>query len=272
MSTNQELRHALDRQLRGAVHLRLPAGAWEERDGPVRRYLGMGPGGLVLYSDLGGLAGEELDRLIRRQQDRFTALGQGFEWKTYAHDQPPDLPSRLRALGFVPEATENVAIGLVAEQALAPISLPEGVTLRAATSLADLHRLAQLLTMVFGEPREFLAEVFWAEMEANPADVVVLLVEAQGEVVGGARVELCPGTEFATLWSGATHPAWRGRGLYKAMVRHRARLAQARGLRYLEVDALEASRVILERLGFRTVTTTTPYNWTPPAPVREREA
>jgi hypothetical protein len=39
-----------------------------------------------------------------------------------------------------------------------------------------------------------------------------------------------------------------------------------RGVRYLEVDASDDSAPILRRLGFRAVTTTTPYVWMPPAP------
>ena len=35
------------------------------------------------------------------------------------------------------------------------------------------------------------------------------------------------------------------------------------GFRYLETDASDDSRPILERLGFRAVTTTTPYVWSP---------
>jgi hypothetical protein len=34
-------------------------------------------------------------------------------------------------------------------------------------------------------------------------------------------------------------------------------------LRYIEVDASDDSRPILERLGFDAVTTTTPYVWSP---------
>jgi hypothetical protein len=41
----------------------------------------------------------------------------------------------------------------------------------------------------------------------------------------------------------------------------------ARGVRYLQVDASDDSAPILRRLGFRAVTTTTPYIWTPPASV-----
>jgi hypothetical protein len=47
-------------------------------------------------------------------------------------------------------------------------------------------------------------------------------------------------------------------------VRRRAQLAAERARRYLEVDASADSRPILERLGFRAVTHTRPYVWSPP--------
>jgi GNAT superfamily N-acetyltransferase len=56
-----------------------------------------------------------------------------------------------------------------------------------------------------------------------------------------------------------TLPEYRGRGLYRATVARRAELAREAGYRWLYVDALPTSRPILERLGFVTLTTTTPY-------------
>ena len=101
---------------------------------------------------------------------------------------------------------------------------------------------------------------------ASDADgLAIVVAEAAGEVVCAGWVRFERGTEFATLWGGATLPAWRGRGIYRATVAHRANLAATRGFRYLEVDASDASRPILERLGFTAVTTTTPYVWSPPA-------
>ena len=43
----------------------------------------------------------------------------------------------------------------------------------------------------------------------------------------------------------------------------RARLAVERGYRYLQVDASDNSRPILERLGFVALTETVPYVFTP---------
>jgi GNAT superfamily N-acetyltransferase len=62
-----------------------------------------------------------------------------------------------------------------------------------------------------------------------------------------------------TLWGGGTLPGWRGRGVFRALVAHRAALASARGFRYLQVDASPASRPIFRRLGFVELATTTPF-------------
>jgi GNAT superfamily N-acetyltransferase len=56
---------------------------------------------------------------------------------------------------------------------------------------------------------------------------------------------------------------WRGRGIYRALVAHRARIAAGRGIRYLQVDASSQSRPILRRLGFVPLSTTTPYVYQP---------
>ncbi len=93
--------------------------------------------------------------------------------------------------------------------------------------------------------------------------MVVLVAEVGGEVVSTAWLVLKPGTEFAGLWGGSTLAEWRGKGIYRALVARRADLAAARGVRYLQVDASDDSRPILQRLGFAAVTTTTPYVWAP---------
>ncbi|BAS07046.1 acetyltransferase [Arthrobacter sp. Hiyo4] len=94
---------------------------------------------------------------------------------------------------------------------------------------------------------------------------MVFLAEASGEVVSAAWLEINPDTDFAGLWGGSTLPAWRGRGIYKALVFARAQVAATRGVKYLQVDASADSEPILPRLGFRAITTTTPFVWTPAA-------
>jgi GNAT superfamily N-acetyltransferase len=92
----------------------------------------------------------------------------------------------------------------------------------------------------------------------------MLVAEAGDTVVSAGWVRYTPKTQFASLWGGATLEAWRHRGVYRALVAARARLALERGFHYLQVDASDNSRPILEGLGFVPLTITVPYVFTPP--------
>ncbi|WP_306371148.1 GNAT family N-acetyltransferase [Nocardiopsis sp. CC223A] len=240
----------------------LPAGVTAEHDGPLVRLVG-GHRGFVAAPADPGVRGADLDRLIARQRDRFAGLGRAVEWKTHGHDLPADLTDRLRAAGFEPEEEETVLIAPAADIAAEPV-LPDGVVLRRVTGRADLERVAALQTRVWGADRSWQADDLAAQLAADPGGTVVLVAEAGEEVVCTARLEARPEEGHAGLWGGSTLPGWRGRGIYRATVAERARLAVALGVRYLQVDASPDSAPVLRRLGFTAVTTTTPYVWTPP--------
>jgi ribosomal protein S18 acetylase RimI-like enzyme len=254
---------AYDAQLRAHVPDPLPAGAAVERDGPLLRFVGLDEGGFVTYVDVSGLAGDELDALIARQRDYFAARGEQVEWKLHGHDQPADLPDRLRAAGFEPADQETVVVGPVAPLASTMPVLAEGVRLREVSARADLDRIAGLQEAAWGGSGAWLADALEKEIAADPQAVTVLVAEAGDELVSAGWVRYVAGTGFATLWGGSTLPQWRRRGIYKALVIHRARLAAQRGYTYLEVDASDESRPILQRLGFIPITTTTPYIFKP---------
>jgi hypothetical protein len=258
-----ELLAAYDRQLRTHVSDRLPRGVKVERDGPLVRFFGLGDRGFVVYRDLGGLENADLDELIARQVHAFAERGERFEWKLHGHDRPTDLPQRLRAARFVPEDEETVVIAPVTDIA-GRQQLPESVSLREATGRRDLDRIAALEETIWGDDHGWLAEGLEAERDADPDALAIVVAEASGAIVCAGWVRFERGTDFATLWGGATLPAWRGRGIYRATVAYRANLAAQGGFRFIEVDASSDSRPILERLGFTAVTTTTPYVWSPP--------
>jgi GNAT superfamily N-acetyltransferase len=257
------LRDAYDAQLRAHVSDRLPRGVTVERDGPLVRFLGLGGRGFVTYRELGGVKGGELDELIARQVRVFAGRGERFEWKLHGHDRPADLAQRLGAAGFVPEDEETVVIAPVTEIA-GPPRLPDGVSLRDVSDRGDLDRIAAFEETVWGDDHGWLAEALESERDADPDALAIVVAEAGESVVCAAWVRFERGTDFATLWGGATLPEWRRRGIYRATVAHRANLAAERGFRFVEVDASSDSRPILERLGFTAVTTTTPYVWSPP--------
>jgi hypothetical protein len=252
---------AYDTQLRARVPEPAPAGTTYESDGPVVRSYGAARG-FIDYRDLGGLRGAELDAFIARQRDFFAARGEAVEWKTRGHDEPADLPDRLHAAGFVPEERETVMIGVAADLAADPL-LPPEVTLRQVSATADLDRIAAMETRIWSKDMSGIVRWLSAILESEPDGVEIFAVEAAGEVVCAAWTRYVAGTDFVMLWGGSTVPEQRGRGLYRAAVAHRARRAVERGFRYLEVDASDDSRPILQRLGCTAVTTTTPYVWTP---------
>ncbi|MFJ5922590.1 GNAT family N-acetyltransferase [Kitasatospora sp. NPDC092948] len=256
---------AYDEHLRGLGAAR--DGEIQEADGPLLRKHGGFRGFLTSRTADLGLRGAELDDLIARQRDFFAARGESVEWKTRGHDLPVDLPERLTAAGFVAEEQETVLIGLAAELAT-PTPAPEGITLRRVTARTDMRRIAALQQEVWGEDWSFLIDDLTENAAADPEGFLVVVAEtdtATPEVVSAAWLTRSPGTEFAGLWGGSTLAAWRGRGIYRSLVAHRARWALEHGIRYLQVDASPDSAPILRRLGMHAVTTTTPYVWTPPA-------
>jgi len=260
-----DLRARYDAQLRTVVPDPLPEGLHVERDGPLLRFTGYGSGGGVAYRDLAAIEGAELDELIARQVRVFAERGEEFEWKLHGHDEPADLPERLLAQGFVPEDLETVVIAPVADVAGEAIP-PEGVSLREVSARADLERISAMEDAIWHDGRAgWLADSLETERAADPDAMTIVVAESADQIVCAGWVRFVSGTDFATLWGGGTLPAWRRRGIYHALVAYRANLAAARGFRFLQVDASSESRPILERMGFVSVTTTTPYIWTPPA-------
>jgi GNAT superfamily N-acetyltransferase len=266
----QTLLAAYDANLRARVPDPVPPGVTVERDGPLIRIIGLDPGGFLTYQTLGGLDGAELDDLIARQRALFAERRQPVEWKLHGHDQPADLGERLRAAGFQPEATETVVVGPAAALAATMPVLPAGVRLREVTNRPDLDAIARMEEAVWNDDRSWLADGLEKELDADPQSLTVVVAEAEEPpgsgattVVSAGWVRYVAGTGFATLWGGSTLQPWRRRGIYRALVTHRARLAAARGYTLLQVDASDDSRPILERLGFLALTTTTPYVWRP---------
>ncbi|MEU0990038.1 GNAT family N-acetyltransferase [Streptomyces sp. NPDC005953] len=225
-----------------------------ERIGAVVRQTGAA-------SDWNGVLWSSLDRAtadaaIAEQVRHFTALGHDVEWTLYGHDEPDDLGERLRTAGFVPEPAETVMVAGV-DDLCHGSEMPEGVTLVDITTARDVTLLTEVHRAAFGTDPGALHARLLRQLDLDTVLMTVAVVD--GQPVSAARLEVSPGTGFAGLWGGGTLPDWRGRGIYRALVAHRAAAAARRGARFLRVDASEQSRPILLRLGFTALTSTTPY-------------
>ncbi|MEU5401832.1 GNAT family N-acetyltransferase [Streptomyces sp. NPDC005963] len=248
-----------DRQLRVEARPDAP-GAVVERVGAVVRQTGAaGDWNGVLWSDL---APGTADAAIADQVRHFAGLRRDFEWTLYGHDEPGDLGERLRTAGFVPEPSETVMVAVLDDLARAVVAespTPEGITLVDVTTAEEVTLVTEVHRAAFGtDPGTLRARLL---RQLGLETVLMTVAMAGDQPVSAARVEFSPGTGFAGLWGGGTLPEWRGRGIYRALVAHRATAAAQRGARFLRVDATDQSRPILARIGFTPLTTTTPYVW-----------
>lgn len=254
-----DLLDVYDTQLRGEVEVACAAAL--VRIGPL--LCAVKPwGGFVTYQHLEGVDGATLDRLISEVIEYFRDQTQvtSFEWKSRGHDAPADLADHLLAHGLLPDPVETVMMG-EAEALIVEVPLPPRVRVRRADTAEDradlLSGACDLQAEVFGRATPLAAMT--ARLDAGNAQLWVAEIDRQ--VICAGRLEIVPGTSCAGLWGGATHPDWRGQGVYRALVAARARSARDHGVVYLHSDCTAMSRPILGRAGLVEVTTTTPFNW-----------
>lgn len=172
--------------------------------------------------------------------------------------EPADLPGRLVAAGLAAEPAETLMVAEIADLDVA-VPPPVGVELRPVVDERGIEAFARLHVEVFGGDHSAVGETLLASLSQELPAHLAVIAWSEGAAVGAGRVEFQPGTDFASIWGGGTLPEWRGRGVFRSVVAHRAALASARGFRYLQVDASPDSRPILRRLGFVELATTTPF-------------
>ena len=213
------------------------------------------------------LTPENADAVIAEQVAFFQSLAveaaagdRAIEWKVYGHDLPPDLGARLAAAGFEPDEPETLVVfdlrtQLRGEPDTRSTGL-QGVEIRLVGDDAGFADFIAAGAAAFGRDVNEQMRRIGRELKARLADPALALyvAYADGRAVASARAEFAPGRSFAGLWGGGTLPAYRGRGIYRALVKARAEEARRRGYRFLRVDARETSRPILERLGFIPLT------------------
>ncbi|TMF84613.1 MAG: hypothetical protein E6I08_15495 [Chloroflexi bacterium] len=191
---------------------------------------------------------ERVPELLAEARAFFAAHGLPYAWILDPGVEPPDLEDLLVAQGlrFLEELTAMV---LPAEVELdAPA---EGITFRDGLRDFDSFRLAaEIQAAAFGGGIPPGLEVRWAELEPGQNRHLVIACAGGAPAAAGWAWVTPQGTQ---LNGGASLPEFRGRGLYRATVWERRRLARAGGSPGLTVQAADSSRPILERLGFRAV-------------------
>ena len=252
----EALRAAFDEQMRRNPEPE-PDGRVEHDDWVTRSMSARDGWNGVTWCDLRGV---DADAVIAEQVSRFAQQARPWEWKHYSYDEPQDLPDRLLAAGFTREPAESLLVAEIADLGL-DVPPPPGVELREVVDAAGVEAVVSVHDEVFGGDHSALGRNLLAGLALEPSTAAAVVAVAADVPIAAGRVELPPGTDFASLWGGGTVAAWRGRGTFRSLVAHRAAIASARGYRYLQVDAMPASRPILQRLGFVELATTTPFTY-----------
>lgn len=213
--------------------------------------------GTIIYSQLNE---STVEQTIQEQITWFTAHGQDFEWKAYDYDRPADLVSRLAAHGFDIEESESI---MVLDLAQAPAALLQPVThrIQQLTAPEELGAVRAIEEAVWGEDFSGLIDFLGYALRHHPTQMNVYVAYAGDIPCSVAWIYYPAGSRFASLWGGSTLEAYRGQGLYTALLAVRVQAARNHHVEFLTVDASAMSRPILEKFGFVKIAESYPCKW-----------
>jgi GNAT superfamily N-acetyltransferase len=226
-------------------------GVRHERNGSVVRSVGLW--NVVLSWRL---SESEVEAAIAEQAALARSAGTTLEWKVYEHDGPAGIGAALERAGFVADPRETFMVFDLGRDVPDEPGREE-LEIRQIVDAAGVDDFIAVADAAFGNDNRAKAEVYVRSL--GDSALTLFVVYRDGTPVSSGRLQMPPGRSFASMWGGGTVPGQRGRGMYRALVAHRAREARRRGYRYLTVDAAETSRPILERLGFAPLTGITGY-------------
>ena len=205
-------------------------------------------GGGLNEVSLAQLRDDEADAVIDATIAHYRALGCKFVWRIGPDSTPDDLGARLARRGLV----HGVAQGMARSTEMAPPALrvdevdAKSVDLYTQTMaagwsvdpapLAVANRIAIDPTALPG--RRATMHLFLAWCDDEPAATAASVVFERS----------------VYLLGGVTRDAFRGRGVYRALVAARLAHARARGVELaISLARAQTSAPILERLGFATL-------------------
>jgi GNAT superfamily N-acetyltransferase len=193
------------------------------------------------------LSDDEADGVIDATIAEYTRLGLEFRWFVGPDSGPADLAERLARRGLVRHELSGMARQVdmfdappadrsIAVEHVDAISEPEFSRVTALGWKMDESSLGAYYRNVLRQPAR---------------GHHLFLVRLAGEPAGSASY--VANADSAYLMGGVVLPAFRGRGLYRALVAERLRHATSRGISLATCQAGRMSAPILDRLGFETV-------------------
>ena len=198
----------------------------------------------------------DAERVIDETLAQYRAHGCKFMWRV-GPDSSPHLCARLAARGLA----HAVSSGMARSTEMAVEIDPRITIERVHATNVD----AYTRTMAAGwdmDPGPMAAANELVVRLPEPAKLVLFLARWDGEPAATAGAAMFARSIY--LLGGVTLAAFRGRGLYKALVAARLAFARERGVPLATSHARsDTSAPILERLGFETFCHYDNYNFTP---------
>jgi hypothetical protein len=253
---NHDLLTLYDTQLR--IEIEYP-GVRKEAFPQLVRFIKPAPGmNFIAYSRLDE---SNLATVIQEQIAYFVPLTQPFSWHVYDHDSPPDLTRQLLAHGFAPDDDPDAVMVFEVQDASPALLQPVTLDVRRIAQRDQLDDVIRVETQVWGGDFGWLKQRLGDHLEI-PDYLSVYVTYVDGQPACSSWVYFHPHSQFASLFGGATLPAYRKRGLYTAALAVRVQEAMRRGYRWLSTGASSMSQPILAQNGFRLLTHAYAYEWT----------
>lgn len=227
-----------------------PLGPLDERIESERYTLCMAAGRTWNTVQRQRFAAEEVDEVLEEVRALLRARGRGrTQWEVGSSAEPAGLVELLLERGLVHDRDPYV-VALVLRQA--PPPAPAGIVARRVESFEEYVAANEVQWRAFDSPEDEVAEARALLPERwREAATIMHAAWLDGRLV-------CAGTCAPTphgllLYGGATLPAARGRGAYRALLRARWDEAVTRGTPVLITQGGRMSRPILEGAGFERV-------------------
>ena len=203
---------------------------------------------------------EKADEVIREARATIAPYHLPVMWILDPGTEPPDFAEHLATHGILPNRHnfDNAEMVLPIDASVERPDIPGLEFLDALADLATFRKMDAVAAEAFdagplGDDPEAMARLERRRLNFIKAgNRRFLLATIDGEPAGSSNVALFP-PAAATVNGGAVRPKFRGRGIYRAMVAERLRIAREAGVEGLVVWAGDMSGPILAKIGFEKV-------------------
>jgi GNAT superfamily N-acetyltransferase len=194
-----------------------------------------------------------IEGVIDAAIDEYRSRGLKFRWNAGPGSAPADLGERLVKRGLIESTGRGMGrlIPPARQRAIADDAYDPAIAI-AEVDAISIEAFSDVMAAGWNLERGPLAAVNAAILATSSARQRMFLATWDGEPVATASYVALPRSAY--LIGGVVLPAFRGRGLYRALVSARLAHARAHGIVLATSHARESSSApILERMGFATI-------------------